>query len=72
MDLEFVKIENGKEFLVLDEYVYENNTYVIMVNVIDKFDFLVRKVINNDLIGLENERELQNVLFSYFKTKKNF
>ena len=66
MNLEFITIEDGRECLVLDEFDYNNKKYIILVNSINKTDFIIREIVNDEIKGIESETILQKVLFYYF------
>lgn len=69
MNITVVKLEDNKECIVLDEFLYENNKYVILVNCANRQDFIVRKVENNDLVGLDNEEHFQKVFLYYLDNR---
>lgn len=71
MDLTFIKIEDGRDCILLDEFTFDNNKYVVLVNSLNKDDFIVKKISNNDLIGLDNEEELKKVLWHYLDIEKS-
>lgn len=65
MNVEVVTLEDNRECIILDEFTLDNNKYVILVNTLNKDDFIFRKINNNKLIGLTNEDEFKKV-FLYF------
>ncbi len=69
MDVTFIKLEDGRDCILLDEFNYNNIKYAILVNSLDKDDFILRKIINDNLVGLENEEEFQKVFMYYFNTR---
>ncbi|MBQ7031457.1 MAG: hypothetical protein IJY87_03945 [Bacilli bacterium] len=69
MKMAFVKLEDNRDCIILDEFTYEKNKYVILVNSLDKDDFIVRKVINEELIGLDNEEEFKKVFMYYYNSR---
>ena len=46
-DVEFVKLEDNKLCIILDEFVLNNIKYVILVNAQDEKDYIVRKEIED-------------------------
>ena len=71
-ELTFIKLEDGRECFILDEFKYEENNYVVLMNSKDKDDYVIRKQKDNLLIGLKDKEELSNVLKYYlsYKTKE--
>ncbi len=53
---------DNKDYLVVNETEYENNHYVYLCNETDNKDLMIRKVIDNKLIPLDNEEELNSVI----------
>lgn len=72
-EYDVIKLEDGKEYIVIDEITENNNTYIYLTNVEDPQDFCIRKAINESnekyLIGLSSNEEFDQALL-YF-TKKN-
>lgn len=66
IDVNTVTLENGKEYIIINQ-VKLNNNYLILVNTNDYKDFAIRKEENNELIGLNNEIEFNNVLLAFFQ-----
>lgn len=58
-DIELITLENNKICIVLDEIILNNIKYVYLVNSQEKNDFTIRKVINNELVGLNDEKEFE-------------
>ena len=71
MNIKSIKLEDGIEYMVLDEIDLDNNTYVYLTNVDDEEDFCIRKVDNtkNDsmLVGLDNDNEFDKALLLFSK-----
>ena len=44
MEMKCIKLEDGLEYMVLDEIDSETNTYVYLSNIEDPEDFCIRKV----------------------------
>ena len=68
-DVEFVKLEDNKLCIVLDELVLNNVKYVVLVNAQDDKDFVIRKEIEDKLVGLATDEEFDNVMTAYLKSK---
>ena len=54
-----LKLENNKEYFVLEQIVDNNDTYVLVVNVDNEYDIKIcKKVVTNDedyIIDVDNE-----------------
>lgn len=70
-----VVLENGLEYLIIDEILDNNNNYVYLTNVNDEEDFCIRKyIIENDneiYVGLDNDDEFDQALQLYAKKNSN-
>ena len=69
MNLTFVKLEDNKECILLDQFEFEKNKYVVLVNSEDENDFIVRQVINDELVGLESEEQFNKVYVYYINNR---
>lgn len=70
MNVKCVKLEDGIEYVVLDEIDTGANTYVYLSNVDNEEDFCIRKVNNSDentLLGLDSDDEFDEALLLYTK-----
>lgn len=70
MNVKCVKLEDGIEYVVLDEIDAGANTYVYLSNVDNEEDFCIRKVNNSDentLLGLDSDDEFDEALLLYTK-----
>lgn len=69
MEMKCIKLEDGLEYMVLDEIDCEINTYVYLSNVEDPEDFCIRKVENDKneelLVGLDSNEEFDKALLLY-------
>jgi len=68
-EVTMIKLENNKEYILLDEFTYNNEQYVVLVNTLDKTDFVIRQVLNDELIGLKDEAHFQKVFMAYSEYK---
>lgn len=67
MDLDFVILENGKKYCIINEIIYNNVKYIYFTNIEDIDDFTIRKEINNEFVGLDNEEEFDKVVDIFIK-----
>lgn len=69
MEMKCIKLEDGLEYMVLDEIDSETNTYVYLSNIEDPEDFCIRKVENDKneelLVGLDSNEEFDKALLLY-------
>lgn len=69
MKLNFVTLENGNDYLVIEEKNYNNIKYLYLVNENDDKDFCIRKVVLDNgidkIIALENDEEF-NIAIKLF------
>ena len=69
MNLKCVKLEDGLEYMVIDEIDSNDTTYVYLANANDETDFCIRKVNNlvneSKLIGLDSNTEFYNALLLF-------
>lgn len=68
-NVDVIKLEDNKEYIINDEIVIDNITYVYLVNELDISKLVIRKlnITNNQeyLIGLDNIAELNKALNAY-------
>jgi len=73
--VEVITLENGLDFMVLDEIASGAITYVYLANVDDERDTCVRKVTKENgkemLNGLDSKEELEKALLLFAKKHKN-
>lgn len=69
-EVDLVTLEDGKVCAILNELVLDDTHYVYLVNTSNKKDYVIRKKINNELIGLADETELKKAM-AYLIVKKN-
>ncbi len=77
MEIKCIKLEDGLEYMVLDEIDSGSTTYVYLTNVSDEEDFCIRKVNNEKnselLVGLDSNEEFDKALLIFDKKhRKNF
>lgn len=69
MKLNFVTLENGNDYLIIEEKIYNNIKYLYLVNENDDKDFCIRKVVLDNgiekIIALENDEEF-NIAIKLF------
>ncbi|MEG0977293.1 MAG: hypothetical protein RSE41_10310 [Clostridia bacterium] len=74
-EVEYITLEDGIDYIILDEIIVNNIKYVYLVNENDDLDFVIRKVKieNNEeyLVGLDTDEEFDNVLKEYIEKHKN-
>lgn len=72
MEVETVILEDGKNCIVIKELIIEGIKYVYLVNAENNKDYIIRKEINNELVGLDNETEFKKAMaYLIIKQRKN-
>lgn len=70
-----VILDNGIEYIIVDEVNYNDNKYIYLTNINDEEDFCIRKsiIVNNEemYIGLDNDDEFNLALELYSKKNSN-
>lgn len=73
-ELDFVTLEDGNQYAIIDEITENNITYVYLSNISDETDFCIRKVKEEPkgkmLIGLKDDAEFDQALM-YYANKNN-
>ncbi len=73
-ELDFVTLEDGKQYAIIDEITDNDTTYVYLSNISDEMDFCIRKVKDESkgkmLTGLKDDAEFDRALI-YFANKNN-
>ena len=70
MNIDVIKLENGKEYGIIDTIIHNNSNYLVLSNVLDNADFCVRKVINKEgrevIIKLNNQNEFEEIMEMFY------
>jgi hypothetical protein len=66
-----VTLEDGKICAILNELEIDKTKYVYLVNVEDRTDYVIRKMIGNELVGLTDEDELKKAMAFLIVKKDN-
>ena len=74
MELYTIKLEDDKEYYIIDTVVNDNNKYLILAND-ETDDFTIRKVVNVDnkecTTKLDSKEEFTNILKVYHEKNKD-
>ena len=74
IDVNSVILENGIEYIEVDELKYNNIRYVLLSNVNNVKDSCIRKIVlkNNEelLCGLENDNEFDVILELFYQKNR--
>lgn len=66
---EYITLDNGTEYLILDDEEINGTIYTLFVNVEDKTDICFRKTVIKDgkkyYAGLDDEKEFEKVLLKF-------
>lgn len=70
-----LKLENNKEYFVLEQIVDNNDTYVLVVNVDNEYDIKIcKKVVTNDedyIIDVDNETLINDLKLRFKELVSN-
>ncbi len=70
MNIDVIKLENGKEYGIIDTLTHNNSNYLVLVNILDNNDFCVRKVIEKEgrevIIKLNNQNEFEEIMEMFY------
>lgn len=71
-----VRLEDGIEYMVMDEIDNANTTYYYLANIDDEEDFCIRKIDKNKdnqlLVGLDSDQEFDRAMLLFMKKNKNY
>lgn len=67
MELEFVILDDNKKYCIINEIIYNNIKYLYLTNIENIDDFTIRKEMNNEFVGLDNEEEFDKVVDIFIK-----
>lgn len=74
-EVEVITLEDGKDYMVTDEFEINKVRYVYLTNEEDIADICIRKIniINNEeyLVGLDSEEEFKKALQEFLNRNKN-
>lgn len=69
MEVDIITLENGNNYMVMEKQEFNNQQYLFLVNENNKSDFVIRKIVGDNLVGLTDENELTNVLKRFINIK---
>ena len=61
-EVECVVLEDNKTYIVIGNRVINNNNYYYLVNESDNKDFVIRKLVDDSLVGLDDENEFNSAI----------
>ena len=66
MNLDYIKLENDREYAVIDTLIQNDNRYLYLASEDDEKDIAIRKVVTGEgkeyLTKLDNNEEFDNVM----------
>ncbi len=75
IDNSCIRLEDHKEYNVVDKILSDGNTYIYLSNKEDENDICIRKQIQEDnrtfLVGLDSNEEIQHALEIFVKKHSN-
>lgn len=74
MEVNVIKLDNEKEYIIIDAIETDNDKYLYMANEEDELDMCLRKIIKKDgkdyLVELDSEEEFEEVVTMFFEKNK--
>lgn len=71
-ELEYITLENGIDYFVIDEIMENNITYLYLTNENDEKKFCIRKMgQDNEVLRLNSKEEFEKALLYFTKKHKN-
>ena len=71
-ELEYITLENGIDYFVIDEITENNITYLYLTNENDEKKFCIRKMgQDNEVLRLNSKEEFEKALLYFTKKHKN-
>ena len=71
-----ITLEDGIDYIIIDEIFLENNRFVYLSNINNKNDFCIRKIIIKEgkeiLNGLKDDSEFDTAMLLFSKKHKDF
>lgn len=71
-----IKLEDGIEYMVMDEIANANTTYYYLSNIDDEEDFCIRKIEKEKddqlLVGLDSDQEFDRAMLLFMKKNKGY
>lgn len=71
MELEFVILDDNKKYCIIKEIIYNDIKYLYLTNIDNIDDFTIRKEINNEFVGLDDEEEFNQIVDMFIKEIAN-
>ena len=62
VEIEYVILDDNNKYIILGSQIINNITYYYLVNSNDKNDFVIRKKIDDELVGLDDDIEFNLVI----------
>ena len=59
---DIIKLEDGINYIITETIRFGDNEYLYLTNENDVNDFCIRKIVNDEIIGLEDENEYNKAL----------
>ena len=69
-EIETIELENGKLYAKVTEVVIDNIKYFFLVNSKDTYDYVIRKEVGEEIVGLDNNEEFEKVLRKILEDNK--
>lgn len=71
MERDLIVLEDGRQCVILNEFFVNDKKYLLLINKDDGSDFIIRKKNNNEIVGLDDEFEFENVIKKIINKEKD-
>ncbi len=74
MNIDVIKLENGKEYGIIDTITHNGSNYLVLSNILDNNDFCIRKVIEKEgrevIVKLNDQNEFEEIMKMFYNKHK--
>lgn len=67
----FITLENGQDYYLVAKTSIDNRIYYMLVNEKSYKDVVIRKEVDDELVGLDDMNEFKSVIVSFYKDNEN-
>ncbi len=71
MDVSYIELDDHENYILLSKTDIKGIIYYLLVKEKNKYEYVIRKEVNDMLIGLDNEKELSKVILKFAEDNKD-
>ena len=72
MEYDTIVLENNIEYIIASTVRINETKYYLLINPLDKYEYLIRKEVDDELVGLDDKNEFEIVVSKlYIVNAKN-